>query len=484
MSPQTAEAPARLRWTVWVLGTLLLAVLWRLALQPRMYGDGPRLVQFLAEGSWSYHALHRALGELGVRLGAAPRAVLEALSPLAMAAGVAVCLSGLRRAERPWIGALVACAPVTLFFVTTIEVHAVQFLAAALAVQLARRSRAARGAARGAWLLAAVALAALGHPLQVLLAPSLVLLALRRRRQRLVGCAALSIGLVLVLLLAQPLASWLERSIGGATSGPLASLGRWVIVAARLTAPELRPDAREVLGFAWSELLLPAGLVTPCAALGIAWRDRRSQAWLVGGVLLLACSSAFRVRELGGYSIGLLPFAVSLVAAGARRMRARAPRALPWAIGTALALQAAGALAWRHAWNERADDGALCAAVRRWFDEEHLPPGSALVISVGDARKLELEAAAPVQGLDLRYAVDALPRRDAGRRAREWVESTLPLARAGQVIAADARLFAPGFHERRIAPLVAEFERAFSFEPVESSRGADGAPLLFRAVPR
>src|SRR5690606_18081907 len=167
------------------------AVLYLLLLQDRFYGaDGHVLLQMAVRGA-DVHERHllylpaaRAALALLAPLGVTPFRALEVLSAVATALGVFVLHRTAARCGHPRAAAAVAavgCAvlPVTLFFATTIEVHGLFFLPAALAWYAAARCAARPVAWTGCALGAACALAgcthASGHAMLFLLVPVVAL---------------------------------------------------------------------------------------------------------------------------------------------------------------------------------------------------------------------------------------------------------------------------------------------------------------------
>jgi len=331
------------------------AVLYLLLLQDRFYGaDGHVLLQMAVRGA-DVHERHllylpaaRAALALLAPLGVTPFRALEVLSAVATALGVFVLHRTAARCGHPRAAAAVAavgCAvlPVTLFFATTIEVHGLFFLPAALAWYAAARCAARPVAWTGCALGAACALAgcthASGHAMLFLLVPVVAL----QRGVRAAVRPALAAGAVHAAFLA---ALSLARPRHG-------DAWRWL------------PDAAERLSFVAHvpeyfcfEYLLPTLPFGAVALAGAVWRPDRfavahavvvvAYSWAVVGVLI-------GLREFGAYAVPLVWPAVHLAV---RRCGARRSAWLA-------ALAAAAAIGGQRWWDTRPERAVDVAAVAR-----------------------------------------------------------------------------------------------------------------------
>jgi len=263
--------------------------------------DGQILVEAAAlrrggQASW-YHAAYmqlEALIELFVGVGRAFDALLWS-SALSAAVGLAVVALALRPSRGgEWLPLLaLACSPGLLVQATRIEVHALQFLGAAVLLH-AVYGRAPRALAHvfGAALFAVVC-----HRTNLGLVPGAAWLALssatsdRRVRVALVVVAGAAVGHLFNLSTPEQAGS--------------ANLDVWLVLEFWRG-----PSASHV----WRELVVPWFPVLVVVGLHAARFDRRSWPFAVATLPLAAFFSLFGVGTSGGYFTGVCVFAAAAVA--------------------------------------------------------------------------------------------------------------------------------------------------------------------------
>jgi len=347
------------------LGILTLAV-YLAAGQDATWSDGRLLPGLVERSTWTYHhvlflPLARAVLALlrAVDGDVATRTALLFLSALAGAVAVAATYLAGRELRRDRAAALfgaglLGLAPGAAFFSTTVEVHAPQLAAAALAAWWA--ARAARPGRLGERLtLPALLLCALvgTHMTGLAWAPSfgvLVLLWVRRLRARPAGATGLDAAATLAVLGA--FAAWYQRTHGVTDVG-----GHHVLLGLQ------RLTRSWSASFFLSELVVPAGLTLPLAGVG-AWLALRARGEGARGLLrplplatavllgaFLPFAFVVRILERGAYFVSLLPPAALLAGALpgwlARRAPGPGPRLLPAVL---LAAQAGWAAQFWWSW--------------------------------------------------------------------------------------------------------------------------------------
>jgi hypothetical protein len=418
----------------------------------------------------------------------------------ALAAGVVA--AGRRRAGRgptaaALAGLLVGLSPGIWFFAIAAEVHALQLLGAALALEAAERARTRPPLAAAGWVLAGSVGAVATHLTSVLLVPLLLWRAsggtpghagaehpgpagggaghsgagrgLPRRLVLALGAAGLALGVALAVLPPGPLAAW-PPAQGLVT---FVGLFRDRIAAGRLFGPEA------AAGYLWDEWIARAGLLWAATALALLdGRTRRAALEvLVASLPFALVFSQGGVRESGAYFVALYP-PMAAVAAHLFEVRTErlAPRPVAVLAAALAALQAAAALPTVSGLVRGRD-------LARWARvvEAGCPPGS--VVATSDLPQWHTLALAEGDYLaqDLRYALEITP-----PRFREAVAEER-LGVLGAFLAQDRRVFLDAALVEGADPLGvwAPLRERLRTAPVELlPLGEEGRVELFEVVAR
>jgi hypothetical protein len=338
----------------------LFSILFTLLLQTRLYGDGPGLVGAAAGGEFGariHFGYHAGLTRF---VQATPWwSTLEAARMLSslcggLGLGGVVLLAralGLTRREALLAALLCASAPVLLFYSTTVEIHAMQFLTVV---------GGALFCVRAPWhrpILATV-LAGLGlavayqvHEISLLLGPGWLVLATWSARR-----AGVEISLRRALFLHGPLMFGVVIACAAAIQvargrplGETADSGVDVMLAFQ--------GATTLPGFVWRGYVAPLVLLVPLSL--IALRPRLFDRELYLALVLLAfLPLAFllwwRVHERGAFMLTSLPF-IAILGARALGQSATSRPALRFVLPLFVAVQFGIALAQRAAYDRGFD---------------------------------------------------------------------------------------------------------------------------------
>jgi hypothetical protein len=504
--------PLARRFTTCLLATLLVAAAFLALFQTRLYGDYVGLsaahVEWSEQRHWLYFALRAVLRSFAIPDGFA----LKLLSSVPMALGLWICVGSIRRAHSDprethtrsfdvgAIALLLLAPPVCVFFGTTIELHGLHLLGAALAFAGAQRAARASGAVRGMWLGAALATPFAFHPLLLLQAPALVAVAWRRQpKARLVlallaAAAVLSLPLLALALPAEPDAAWPARA---------KDLWHALKFAFRGTAEGMLPGPSDVALHAWRELASPLGVLALALPLELALRFRERSEWQAPALALgmhAALLPLLGVREFGAYGLGLVPFALeaahSLHARASESRRERAPEGLR--SSTVIALLAAlpptvlvlvpiGAQAFASA--RRIASYASIGDDRAWIERcvgaiaaSGTPRERAYVMTQCSPRWELLSRDHGISGCDLRFAADEVPARRRAELARRIAESARLQALSGFTLYLDRAATEPYPGNEALPEFIAALRERAEFVAL----GGDAGPVLrlvFRAGP-
>jgi len=351
--------------------------LYRLTAQEHLFGDGALLVKMATRGEWNLNKplyppvarlLARLVGPLGLR---DPRAVLELLSQASSAGAVAATYLAARWARLGRLAGLggallLALAPTVWFFATTVEVHALQLLVAALG--LAWLARAWRADALGEGVLGAAVFLVLltaAHPTGAFFAPCLLLLVAQawRRGRRPRGVA---LGLVVLAAFGLYVALGMSRHD--------------VFVMYQANLDDLAADPVRFQPRIAKDFARGAWALLPCAALGLVRRPPREgdRPSLVLPSLVLIASylvalGVFGAGQRGAYCLSVFP----ALALGSAAALAHLPRAV--AVPLFLAAAAAQGL-YAHARIVAYDDRYAAEAWIADLEEEAGPYAVVLVL--------------------------------------------------------------------------------------------------------
>ncbi len=359
---------------------------YRLAFQDRMLGDGAGLATFFARGdSYAHHFLYLPACRFVAVFtpGDDPIGPAKLLSALAAGVGIGLTYLAARAFGAARFGALtatllLALAPGLVFFGTTVEVHALHFLAVSLAAwaMLGLPWRRPAVALPLAGALAGVCF--WGHQLSVLLGPGWVYVAQLARSRRAEPFATRTLLLVVgpVLLLGILASSALANYLRAGSLLPSASEELGI-----LTAFQRPPEA---MMFFWDGWLLPLALLLPLAGFAFAMgeMERRAQRALFVLILLpTAFLFWWGVSERGGYVLGHAPFLVALCALAFREVTKRAVALA----ATMLVVQ--GAASW---WFVTDWDRGWKVEERVELVREHLGEEGLFVAAVDNAPSIEI----------------------------------------------------------------------------------------------
>ncbi len=438
-------------------------------------GDAPlargvaRTLRSVAVDEPQLGAGYLAVASLWTRAAGDGRGALRALSALLSVAALA--LLGLL-AWRLFADRRVALAAVALAAVSPLQARYAQearayalwqvlLLATALAVHAA-----ARHPSRARWTLVALAFAAAlhVHPLTLLAAPALLLLARGGATRGALG--ALGAGLVLwapwlIVAALHHGASQRTTAWAGADTGAVALLRGWLGVA---TAVFFRPGGPGGLldglhgalaGAAWVGLGAGAALLIVVALVGVARRAAQpARAFVLALALLPFATLALADLVLGGRRSTvdryLLPAWLALELAVAFVLAAPGPRraARAWVLLVVLALGAATLLRSRPLdvwWNTDPDGLATLRVVEQRLDTT---PGSVVLTDAPPIRALEL-AQRLDDGTTLRLGTGAPPQLAPG----DWGRALLVWPSAGLLASAERTLGSAGVLVRDAAGL-------------------------------
>lgn len=436
------------------LGALVFA-----ALAPDVgpWGDGLGILAALSDDSGAnprayhlgYALVAGAAVDLGRALGVAPEVAALAVSRLALVVGAMLVV---RTAQRLGARPLAACgwslvalaSPSLLFFSGAVEVHALQFAGAALALWLVVLGRGANAlAARVAIALVAAALALTVHLSHLLLVPALFVLALGGRDGR--ETRRLWMGVGALALAAVGLALGTHLWFGGLPEGsePPQGVARaaWYLGQYQ----HLFLDFKQRFGWFGAagmarhfaaEGLGQGGFVWLAAALAV-WRTRgRTRlALLVLLLVYLPVVSQAGIRERGGYYVSLMPWFAALAAASSAG-RGRAWCLVPWLL---LPLQTA------LAWTELARYAARPDA-RSWAREVVDVTREPCTVFTADMVRLSALPLVPGQldGLAWSQQFEFTPRRNWDARLRVPYEQALLTALGTGRVYLDADVLGAG----------------------------------------
>ncbi len=431
--------------------------------QEQTFSDGVHLASMVSGGPAPYYnaayvplgwLLHRAFA---ASVGWSVPDALGWLSALAGAAAVAVLAVTLHRLVRrvdaqratplalAW-AALVALTPGTWFFATTVEVHSVQLLGAALATHLALAARDAQARRATALLAAACAAAMLTHLVHALLLPGLVVLAragvgrepLRwRAAAARIGVVALVLALLGALVFLQARATDAQRATHANPAGVLVVFGRMLADGLR-TRGLFGPS--EVGAFLAAELLRPAGaLALGLVALLFARRAGLRAGGLVAALPFLVVLPQGGIREDGAYYLSLYPLLALALADGTARWTGRRGAGLArvaLALVVALAL-AQGAFGWRRLRAYDTGPGPL-----EWTRAiEQTTEADAYVITGSLPRMHALSSFGGSRlAVDARRELDLVPRRLWDAQIEKLLQGAGTALRAGRAVYVDADL--------------------------------------------
>jgi hypothetical protein len=494
----------RHRLATFAVAAALIAATFLCLFQSRLYGDYAGLsatgVDWSEQRHWLYFALHELLHACSV----APEFALRLLSSVPMAVGLFVCVASSRvesgrvasrRVERAAAsgaaamrvdaGALVLlllAPPVCVFFGTTIELHGLHLLGAALAFACASRAARAVGVVRFAWLAPALAAPLVFHPLLLLQAPALIALAWRREprlRRHLTLLAAAAV-------LALPLLSFvLPAESGAGLPARAADLLQALKFAFRATAAGLLPGPSDFALHAWRELALPLGVLGIAFVIELALRIRERSEWLVPAAALgvhAAILPLLGVREYGAYGLGLVPFAFELTDSLLARVRERGRY-------RHAALVALLVLAQTFASARRIASYAAIGDDRVWIEQcvqtiaaVGTPHDRAYVLTQCSPRWELLLRDHGILGCDLRFAADEVPIRHRVEVARRTAETARLQVAHGFTLYVDRAVLGAYPGNEALPEFVAALRARAEFLPV----GGENGPLLrlaFRDAP-
>jgi hypothetical protein len=436
------------------------AALYALLPLEREFSDSHSLTYgLLARADPYYNIAYLPLGQLLyallMPLGASAAQTLTFLSAIGMATTVAgtqawLARLGIPRGPALWACAAVGLAPAALFFGGVVEVHAPQAAFAAWGLYLAERARNLPRRRALMVIVAAGALALVGHLSHLLLLPGLWWLARGPSGApgvlgvrglpldaRWLGAGAVGVGLLLALAwfmqtpAGEPL--WVPGLVWVGMLGNFA--GQWL---ATLRQHGLFGPG-DVGFYMWQEWARPAGLLAaaPAAAL-TAWAVGRFEsvppaARLVAGRAALASVPAILilpqtgVLERGGYYISYLPVMALLTATAVLAFAPRRdPNVLrsPRANGLVLlALAAQFSLALRDRHNFRAHEPPPF----EWLDfvQQHVGPEDTLFVD-SLAKYFQAASHGRLPGvMDLRRGLDLVPARNRRRGMGNTLASAL-----------------------------------------------------------
>ncbi|MCZ6596788.1 MAG: glycosyltransferase family 39 protein, partial [Planctomycetota bacterium] len=316
MAGERSERGHAFDLAVALLLAVLFGALYGLTFQERMLGDGAGLATMYAHGeSFAHHLLYLPACRLVsvVMAGGDPIAPTRFLSVLAAGLGCSFTWLLTRALGAPRPGALAASlllglSPGLWFFGTTVEVHALHFLAVALAawgVLVAPWERTALALALTCVLFA---LAFLAHQLVVLLAPGWLLLVHHARARRAEAFPPRTLLLVVAPSLAAAVLAALAISNLARTGSLLFSAEHELGFLAAFQRPWHA-------GWMWSDGVLPLLFLIPAAAWA-ALKAKSSAAHALLALILapIAFLSWWGVPEHGGYALGHAPFLAALAA--------------------------------------------------------------------------------------------------------------------------------------------------------------------------
>ncbi len=457
--PAQGKYPA-FHWSAGAIATLASLAFYALTPLGRTFGDGLDLGLAIADGSGSHHALFTVLGRglcaLGLDGGSAAR-LLSALG-MALAVGVVAGAWGQRTAL------LAATSPVLWFFGTTAEVHGLHAFGAVAITAAAFASRGLRPWPRVGLVVVFSALLPLFHPVLVGLAPLVWIAALPSGRWR----SALT---WLLLLLGPALAVFLapvSQHLGWVayldTTTNIGDLGKALPARVREFGA---PAAADYFDFAWEEIAQPFGVLALLGAIGIAvGLVRRHPDALVWIAVLTANAMAFAIigmRELGGYPIGLLAIFAPAAAALLGWMRAGLGRRADALLAVLVVAQVALALDHRQRYTAEGDDRAFALEIAAALERHPAPSAAPWLLAVRNSRWRQVALLDGPPGVDVRFALDPVPKRMRAATARRMALEAAAFAAAGARVLLDPAILGDGPGLTGVRELRVELETRFDF---------------------
>jgi hypothetical protein len=430
----------------------------------RHYGDGPIFLSLAAHGETSHHMAFGVVLRVRELLGLPADGYLHAVSALGGALAVGLLAGALRRT---WVAIAAGLTPVLWFFSTVIEVHSLQ-AAACVGVVLGARAL-ARSTSPRRWLALAALMLVLPvfHPLTAVLWPALLLAQLRTQKARLrfaTLAALVVIGFPLLLsALSAPLAELLanqESTLGSMAFGLVTHISNYGL-----------PGPVDFANYTWNQIALTFGPLLALTAIELGLRIFRGARTAPGlgleaGLALFSSIVVLElvgVRELGGYSISLLPYVVLTAGALVERLEKR------WAQLLLVVLVASQGLAGHQMRAEYAgemDDSTWGKSYSEQLAQHNVAAKDTIVLTVRYSRVFLLESEQGVLSWDLRYAFDAVPRRDRAVFLEKLMGQIQGYLNLGRILVIDKALLEDHVGCANVADLRVRLRETYDLTPL------------------